>query len=320
MALGSLLVPDLVKDASFKGKKSFPDIGIQTFTINAFMGTDVKAAFKKLAEIGYKNIETATYTDDTYYGYRPKDLKQIIDDLGMKWIGHHALGVPVSSLFALPENPTEEQRKQFEMMMQYAKTMKAPNLTDNLQKLVDDAAEGGLKYLICASTAINTIDKIKTAVNTFSRAGEACKKAGLQFAYHNHATEWDPVDGTSAYDVILSQTDKDLVKMELDLGWVATARKNPVELFKGHPGRFPLYHVKDFKLATNMIVPIGKGDVDFKPAFANAKLAGMKYFFYEQDTAKSMDEVTLSYNNLRKNLQAVQTPVLQNNKILNENI
>jgi sugar phosphate isomerase/epimerase len=191
------------------------------------------------------------------------------------------------------------------MMKQYAKTMKAPNLTDNMQNLVDDAAEGGLKYLICASTAINTMDKIKAAVVTFSKAGEACKKAGLQFAYHNHATEWDAVGGTTAYDYILSQTDKNLVKMELDLGWVATAKKNPVELFKGHPGRFPLFHVKDFKLATSMIVPIGQGDIDFKPAFENAKLAGMKYFFYEQDTAKSMDEVSLSYNNLRKVLQLV---------------
>lgn len=305
MALGSMLIPDFVKGASFKKAKPLAGIGIQTFTINAFMGKDVKAAFKKLAETGYKNIETATYADDTYYGYRPKELKAIIDDLGMKWIGHHAMGVPISALFALPENPTDEQKKQFEMMMQYAKNMKAPNLTENLQKLVDNAAEGGLKYLICASTAINTMDKIKAAVDTFSRAGEACKKAGLQFAYHNHATEWDPVEGTTAYDFILSQTDKDLVKMELDLGWVATAKKNPVELFNGHPGRFPLFHVKDFKLATNMIVPVGQGDVDFKPAFANAKLAGMKYFFYEQDTAKSMDDVISSYNSLKKILGTI---------------
>jgi sugar phosphate isomerase/epimerase len=306
IALGSLLVPDMMKGMPSKSKNEIPAIGIQTFTINNFMGKDVKAAFKKLADIGFKNIETATYGDDTYYGYRPKDLKAIIDDLGMKWIGHHAIGVPITTLFALPENPTDEQKKQHEMMMQYAKTMKAPNLTDNLQKLVDDAAEGGLRYLICASTAINTTANIKAAVETFSKAGEACKKAGLQFAYHNHSTEWDLIDGKSAYDVIMSQTDKDLVKMELDLGWVATAKKNPVELFKGNPGRFPLFHVKDFKLADKPeIVPIGQGDVDFKPAFANAKLAGMKYFFYEQDTAKSMDDVSLSYNNLKQILQKV---------------
>jgi sugar phosphate isomerase/epimerase len=305
MALGSMLIPEFVKGASFKKVKPLAGIGIQTFTINNFMGTDVKAAFKKLADIGFKNIETATYTDDTYYGLRPKELKVIIEDLGMKWIGHHAMGAPITRLFRLPENPTEEQKAQYDMMMQYAAVMKAPNLTDNLQKLVDDAAEGGLEFLICASTAVSTMDDIMEAIEMFNKAGEACKKAGLQFAFHNHATEWVPIEGTTSYDMILSQTDKDLVKLELDLGWVATAKQDPIELFKGHPGRFPLFHVKDFKLAANMIVPVGQGDVDFKPAFANAKLAGMKYFFYEQDTAKSMDEVILSYNNLKKILGTI---------------
>jgi sugar phosphate isomerase/epimerase len=284
-------------------KRSIAGIGIQTFTINNFMGADVNAAFKKLADIGFKNIETATYADDRYYGLRPKELKTIIDDLGMKWIGHHAMGVPITKLFKLPENPTEEQKAQYDMMMQYVAVMKAPNLTDNLQKLVDDAAEGGLEFLICALTAVSTIDDIKEAIVMFSKAGEACKKAGLQFAFHNHATEWTPIEGTTSYDMILSQTDKNLVKLELDLGWVATAKQDPVALFKGNPGRFPLFHVKDFDLAANAIVPVGKGNVDFTPAFDNAKLAGMKYYFYEQDTAQSYDDVTTSYNNIKAMLK-----------------
>ncbi len=302
-AVGAIVLPEMLTLTSCK--ESMAGIGIQTFTINNFMGTDIRAAFKKLADIGFKNIETATYTDDTYYGLRPKELKVIIENLGMKWIGHHAMGAPITRLFKLPENPTEEQKAQYDMMMQYAAVMKAPNLTDNLQKLVDDAAEGGLEFLICASTAVATMDDIKEAIVMFSKAGEACKKAGLQFAFHNHATEWTPIEGTTSYDMILSQTDKDLVKLELDLGWVATAKQDPEKLFKGNPGRFPLFHVKDFKLADNMIVPVGQGDVDFKPAFANASLAGMKYFFYEQDTAKSMDEVILSYNNLKKILGTI---------------
>jgi sugar phosphate isomerase/epimerase len=300
MALGSLVVPDMLKGASAGQFKPLSGIGIQTFTLNSFMGNDPKATFKKLAAIGFKNIETATYADDTYYGFKPKELKVIINDLGMKWIGHHAMGAPISAMFSLPDNPTPEQKARYEQIQQMASQMKAPNLTDNLQRLVDDAAEGGLEYLICASTAISSLDKIKAAIDMFSKAGEACKNAGIQFAYHNHATEWDPVEGTSAYDAILSQTDKNLVKMELDLGWVATAKKDPVELFKGNPGRFPLFHMKDFVLATNTMVPVGEGNVDFKRAFDNAKLAGMKYYFVEQDTAKSMDDVTLAYNNTRQ--------------------
>jgi sugar phosphate isomerase/epimerase len=296
LAFGSLMVPEFMNAAVFSDGSSLPGIGIQTFTVNSMMGSDPKSVFKKLAEIGFKNIETASYQGGAYYGFKPKELKAVIEDLGMKWIGHHVLGVPMNRLFVLPPNATPEQLKMVEEMKKRA----IPNLVENMQQLVDEAAEGGLQYLVCAATAIGTMTDIKSAVETFSKAGEACKKAGLQFAYHNHATEWDLVEGKTAYDVILSQTNKDLVKMELDLGWVATAKKDPIELFKGNPGRFPLWHIKDFNLATNTIVPVGTGSVDFKPAFAQAELAGLKYFFYEQDTAKSMDDVSLSFNNLKK--------------------
>ncbi len=300
VALGGLVLPNILQSCASGQSKTFAGIGIQTYTLNSFMDEDPKITFKKLADIGYKNIETATYADETFYGLSAKELKKVIEDLGMKWIGHHVMGVPITAMYSLPENPTPDQIERAEMIKQMAESMKAPNLRDNLQQLVDTVAEGGLKYLICAGTSIETMDNIKKAVDDFSKAGEACKKAGLQFAYHNHATEWDPIEGTTAYDVIMSETDKDLVKLELDLGWVATAKKDAVELFKKQPGRFPLFHLKDFNLETNTIVPVGEGNVDFKPAFDNAELAGMKYFFYEQDTAKSMEEVTLSYNNIKK--------------------
>jgi sugar phosphate isomerase/epimerase len=267
------------------------------------MGSDPKAIFKKLADIGFKNIETATYTDDKIYGFRPKEFKSLIEDLGMNWISHHVPGAPFSMLFEMPANPTAEQVKQFEQMKQFASQMKAPNLTDNLQKVVDSAAEGGVKYLVCAATAISSLDKIKAAVVTFSKAGELCKKAGIQFAYHNHSSEWDPIEGTSAYNVIMSQTDKELVKMELDLGWAAVAKKNAADLFRANPGRFPLFHLKDFNLSANTMVPVGEGDVDFGAAFAEADLAGMKYYFIEQDNAKSMDDVIVAFNNVRKKLK-----------------
>jgi sugar phosphate isomerase/epimerase len=299
VTLGSIITPEVLRAGSFYKKTKMPGIGIQTFTLSSFMGKDVKATFKKLSEIGFKNLETASY-EIPYYGYKPRDLKAMIEDLGMKWIGNHVPGLPLSKLMVPPKNATPEQVKMMEDMRKKMAESPVANLSENMQKLIDDAAEGGLQYLICAATAIRTLDEIKVAIETFSKTGEACKKAGIQFAYHNHATEWDPVEGKTAYDLILSQTNKDLVKMELDLGWVATAKKNPVELFKGNPGRFPLWHVKDFNLTDNTIVPIGKGTIDFRPAFANADLAGMKYFFYEQDTAKSMDEVQLSYNNLKK--------------------
>jgi sugar phosphate isomerase/epimerase len=299
LALGSLLLPDLLK-AIPSGKSDIQKgIGIQTFTLNTLMNADPVGTLKKLSAAGFKYIETASYTNGMFYGFKPKELKKIIDDLGMKWTGIHIPGLPFTELFEMPANPTPEMQKQLEQIKKML-SPDLPNLRDNTAMIVDMAAEAGLPYVVCASTAIKTRDQIKSAIDVFSKAGEACKKAGIQFAYHNHATEWADVGGTTAYDMILSGTKKELVKMELDLGWVATAGKNPVDLFKGNPGRFPLFHLKDFDLATGTMKPVGLGTIDFKPAFENADLAGMKYFFIEQDNAAGIDDVILGLNGVKK--------------------
>jgi sugar phosphate isomerase/epimerase len=276
LALGGILLPNIMRGNLVNMHAVQHDIGIQVYSTNSFM-KDPKAVFEQLAKIGFKNIETAFSPIGPYYGMKPKDLHDMINGLGMQWISHHVGGVPLSEMMAPPKNPTPDQAKQIEQMkkMPQLQNIKFPNLKENMQQLVDEAAEGGLQYLVCAATVIRNKAEIDQAVEMFTQAGELCKKAGLQFAYHNHATEWDPVGA-------------------------ATAGKNPVDLFKGQPGRFPLWHVKDFDLATKTIEPIGKGTIDFKPTFAKAELAGMKYFFYEQDNAKSMDDVRMSYNNLRK--------------------
>ena len=103
------------------------------------------------------------------------------------------------------------------------------------------------------------------------------------------------------FDYILNNTDKEAVKMELDLAWATKAKQDPVELFKLHPGRYPLWHVKDLDKTTMNPAEVGSGIVDFKHVFDNAKLSGMKYFFVEQDGApQPLQNVTNSYNYLKK--------------------
>jgi sugar phosphate isomerase/epimerase len=178
---------------------------------------------------------------------------------------------------------------------------KSLNLKENYQELADAAAEGGIGYLVCSSIPVNTLDQMKTAVDIFSKTGEACKKAGVQFAYHNHTSEFDQVEGYRPFDYILANTDKDLVKMELDLAWASKANQDPVALFDMHPGRFPLWHVKDLDKTTKNPAEVGSGSIDFKRIFDNAKKSGMQYFFVEQDGApQPLQNVTNSYNYLRK--------------------
>jgi sugar phosphate isomerase/epimerase len=175
------------------------------------------------------------------------------------------------------------------------------NLKENYNQLADDAAEGGLSYLVCSAIPVSTLDEIKTAVDVFSKAGEACKKTGVQFAYHNHTSEFDEVEGHRPFDYILSNTDKDSVKMELDLAWATKAKQDPVALFKMHSGRFPLWHVKDLDKNSQNPTEVGAGTIDFKRIFNNAKESGMKYFFVEQDGApQPLQNVKNSFKYLDK--------------------
>lgn len=89
--------------------------------------------------------------------------------------------------------------------------------------------------------------------------------------------------------------------MELDLAWATKAKQDPVQLFKMHPGRFPLWHVKDLDKTTMQPAEVGAGIVNFKSIFNNAKESGMKYSFVEQDGApQPLQNVTNSYNYLKK--------------------
>jgi len=222
----------------------------------------------------------------------------------MTWRSAHVGGAPFSPEQIMRMAKTAEDSARIQKMMESFKNRpKTANLKENYQQLADEAAEGGLSYLVCSSIPVHTLDEIKTAVDVFSKAGEACKKNGVQFAYHNHTTEFDEVEGTRPFDYILNNTDKDLVKMELDLAWATKAKQDPVELFKLHPGRYPLWHVKDLDKSTMMPAEVGTGVVDFKHIFDNAQESGMKYFFVEQDQAPDpLQNVTHSYNYLNKML------------------
>ena len=145
------------------------------------------------------------------------------------------------------------------------------------------------------------MDDVKKSIETLSKTGEACQKAGITFAFHNHVKEFEKVEGQLPYDMFLTQISGDILKMELDLAWVTKSGTDPLELFKKNPGRFPLWHVKDLSRITQRPVEVGEGYVDLKRIFADASTAGLKYFFVEQDQAPDpLVNIATSYANLQK--------------------
>lgn len=266
---------------------SAPVIGLQLYTVRDAMGTDPLGTLQKVAQIGYNSIENATYTgSEKFYGMDAATYKKVLNENGLiANSGHYRLG--------------EEQEK--------GADVKGTILHD-WQRAVDDASAVGLKYMVCAYLSTNErgdLDHYKKLADIFNKAGETCKKSGIQFCYHNHDFEFQAQNGVFPYDVILEKTDKNNVKMEVDLYWIKKAGQDPLALFQKHPGRFPLWHVKDMsKEADQSFAAVGTGIIDFKTIFKHKDQAGMKFFFVEQDKCPGspFDSITQSYKFIRSNL------------------
>ncbi len=283
--LGAMFLSNKLSAAFFEEHHA---IGLQLFTFFNVIDDDVRGTLQKIADVGYKEMESAFSKKSGYYGMKPKEFASMLSGMGMTWKSHHVLGAP----FKMPKGfkmPTDAN----------GKPMAIPpmrNLRDNMQELVDEVAEGGVEYLVCANTPTDTLDDIKSSVEVLNKTDEACKKAGIVFAYHNHDMEFHEVEGKIPYDILLSEG---TMKMELDLAWATKGGKDPVELFKQNPGRFPLWHVKDLDASHQNIMPVGSGSIDFKRIFEAASIAGMKHFFVEHDMPKDpMASIKASYNYL----------------------
>ncbi|MFD3000156.1 sugar phosphate isomerase/epimerase family protein [Pontibacter toksunensis] len=299
LALGSLLLPACADGTTSQAETTETtegvgsantatrelSVGLQLFTVRELLEKDLQGTLQKIAALGYKDLESAAGSKGHYYGMKPKEFTAMVEGMGMKLRSSHVL--PGTQL------PTEAP-----LPPEFL------TLTNGLQQLVDMAAETGQSYLTCAylfPSEHKTLDQYRRHIELFNRAGEACKKAGLSFAYHNHDFEFETLEGQRPYDLILAQTDKDLVEMELDLYWATKSGNDPVALFEKYPGRFPMWHVKDMdRTEKQFFTEVGNGSIDFKRIFDKAELAGMKYYFVEQDVTPGnpMDSIATSYKNL----------------------
>ena len=293
LAFGSFLLARNTNLFSTIDKKPVHTAGVQLYTVMGLMDTDTKDTLQKIAAIGYKEVESAFSRKGGFYGMKPKEFAKMVNDIGLSWQSHHVIGAP----FKLPPGakpPVDANGKPIVFP-----PMK--NLKENHKELVDDAAEGGVNYLVCANIPLNTLDEIKSAIEILNKTGEACRKAKITFAYHNHTHEFEKVEGEIPYDLLLSQTNADILKMELDLGWATKAGVDPEALFTKNPGRFPLWHVKDIDKDSKNPTEVGNGIVDFKRIFEYEKIAGMQHFFVEQDNApQPLESIATSFNNLKK--------------------
>lgn len=280
--MGGFINPDFFKKNKYK-------LGLQLYTLNKEMNTDLAGALKKVAAFGYKEVETFGFNfgaTKNYWNLEPKTLKQILDENGLHSIsGHYAL-----NNFMLP-----------------GKT------DDDLKRYVDESINGALtlkqEYIVWPwlNPESRTIEKFKILAEKLNTIGEQIKKANLQLAYHNHGFEFDEQDGKKGFDIILNETDSGLVKIEMDIYWFSHSSKLPAHYyFEKYPGRFPLLHFKDMdKTDRELHTVLGEGSINFKPYVADYKLAGVKHIMVEQGNnylPDAFDCVKRSAVYMKKNL------------------
>jgi len=288
LALGSVLFSRQANGLSLTNAAAIRPIGLQLYTVTTKVEADLDGTLKRIAEIGYKDLESASSSKGGYYGLAPKAFASKVKEFGLSWKAHHIGGAP-SRVQPGATAPSGPPRK---------------NLRENYQEAVNEAVEGGIRYLVCSSTPIDTLEEVKKSIETFNKTGEACKKAGINFAFHNHTREFERIEGQVPYEMFLSQVSADIMKMELDLGWATKAGADPVALFKKHPGRFPLWHIKDLDRVTQRPVEVGTGYADLKRVFDAAETAGLEHMFVEQDGApQPLENIATSFNNIKKMIQ-----------------
>ena len=258
VTLGTLFFSSCTETEKRKSK----NIGIQLYSVRKEMLADPVGTLKKLAQIGYKELESARSDKGNYYGLKPKEIKKIVTGLGMNLRSGHV------------------------------------HIDDQWQQSIDAAAETGQEYIICSTlpTTGQTVENYRKVADAFSKAGEECKKANLLFGYHNHDYEFEKENGEVLYDVLLKNTDSSLVHMELDLGWVVASGNNPIDYFEKYKGRFPLWHLKDMDMAKKQSTEFGKGGLDIKKMFDHSSQSGLKYFFIEQEEYSSSPLESMKHN------------------------
>lgn len=263
--------------------RPLPDTwGLQLYTVRSLMAADVERTLADVARIGYEEVEFAGY-----FGRTPAQIRTTLDAEGLVAPAVH---------------------------------LSIGELRTGFEAAVEAAAEVGHRYLVLPHLAgpdrpgnvpgdgrSEVIDGYTALADEFNRIGEACEAAGLRFAYHNHDFELEVYEAPEdeeeeedirPLDILLRNTDPDLVRFEADFYWLVHGGADPLEYFWLHPGRFELCHVKD-RTARGAMADVGAGVIDFEGIFDRAGQAGLIHYFVEHDNPSDpLASVRASYEYL----------------------
>jgi sugar phosphate isomerase/epimerase len=286
------------------------NLGVQLYPLRHDLAADFDGALARVAAIGLTRVEVPSFI----LGGRPwADVRQALD--------RHGLVCP-SVHFSLAE------------------------LLADVRVGIAAARATGASFVVCAAPWVRDVSRVKADpkqplafflaaiasmdlddwrwnAEQLNRIGAALRAEGLQLAYHSHNFEFTRFGDVVAYDELLRLTDPDLVKLELDCGWVTVAGFDPSRYLDEHPGRFPLLHARDYRhgfsptsrmdltllQSTTGAVPaiVGEGAVDYRRVVGAARRAGTAECFIEREPAADaaiLDLIEQDYRSLTRLIEA----------------
>ena len=269
--LGASMSPSALWSNTTKASKKNL-IGVQLYSVREDMYKKPLETLTALSSMGFEYVEHANYVNRKFYGWSATEFKKVLSDLGLKMPSGHTV---------MNANHWDNTKKEF---------------TDAWKRTVEDAAIVGQEYVISPSIdnkLRSTYDGLMLQIEVFNKSGELCKSSGMKFGYHNHDFEFkEKLNGTLMYDLILQNTDPNLVIHQLDFGNMYGAGGRGAEWINKYPGRFQSLHVKDeIKVEKGEMndgyesTILGDGVVDPKAiALLAKKKGGAHHYIIEQES------------------------------------
>lgn len=285
LAASALVPGELLAQAARGDACGGPPAAVQLFTVREALGRDLRGALRSLHEIGIVEAELFGLNgpeNATLFGLPARDLKRAFDDNGIR--------VPISHIGGNLESSAA--------IADVAGTLGLQAVCVALPS--EFSGSGGM----VPAKSRAQLDALAEKLN---RVGREYRERGLTFGYHNHHIEFTRVDGVVPYDYLMSNTDPSLVKIELDVGWLATAGVDPVTYVRRHAGRVIACHLKDYapSIATDVpqrkLVPPGSGSIDFAALLAAMRETNVQHGFIEVDVSDdALGDVRRGYAHLQK--------------------
>lgn len=253
-------------------------IGLQLFSVRDFMDKDPIDTLKKVKAMGYEDFETygLDLSNIGYYGMQAKEFKGVLDDMDLSTSsGHYD--------FASYFNASEHELQNF------------------IDQCITGAKTLGQKYITWpfVPEEHRNMEGYRMLAEKLNRIGEQVSESGLGFAYHNHGYEFTDHNGDHGFALILRETDPELVKLQLDMYWVAhNTNESPADIIARDPKRFVMWHIKDMDKVTRDYTEMGNGSIDYHNILKMASQEGLENYFIEQGGNYAVDSLTSAADSL----------------------